>query len=105
MNEERTKKRILKGLVIFLIVAVISSVCITFAFYKSEPLYVKNEIGEKYIDAKGNPEVYYKDLFGNTFYLINGKREYSAVPSYKDSHTFDSEGHIITTTEPTSAES
>lgn len=103
MNKESDKLYVLR--VIGIIIAVIiSMLCMVFAFYQPEPQYVKNEKGENYVDANGNLDVYYKDLFGHTYRLINGKREYCAVPYMRDTRTYDSNGHLITTTEPTSAE-
>ena len=102
MNKKSNKGHILKRLGISVAV-IVALFCIAFMIYKSEPQYVKNEKGENYLDENGNPSVYYKDLFGHTFYIENGRRLYCAVPVMIDTRPYDSNGHLITT-EPTSTE-
>lgn len=102
MDGTSKKRDVFKGICIFIGVVVLAVVC-AFALYKSEPQYVKNEKGENYIDANGNPEIYYKDLFGRTFIYADGLRLYVAKPTVRYSRPVDINGNIITT-EPITVE-
>lgn len=74
-------------IVVITIVTFIALFALIFCLYDSPAKLVKNEKGEVYINADGNPIIYYTDLFGNSFQIIDGKRDYSAEPAFVGSDT------------------
>ena len=83
-TNETSKKKSKKKLVIHLVSAVVLVLALfllVFALYDTPAKYVPTADGEIYLDASGEPILYYEDLFGRTFYVENGKRLYAAVPA------------------------
>ena len=82
MNNITTKKNKIKYILLF-VVLVIFVFALVFSLYDSPAKYVTKPDGSIYLDDKGEPILYYKDLFGFEFYQDSGKRDYAAVPDYK----------------------
>lgn len=70
------------GIIISVVLAVAIIFGLSYFLYDSPAKYVTTADGSIYLNDKGEPVLYYKDMFGLTFYDNNGKREYAAVPAY-----------------------
>lgn len=66
---------------VIVLVALIISIFLSVFFYYSPAEYVKTANGEIYL-VDGEPYIYHRDLFGNTFIFDDGVRVYVAIPNY-----------------------
>lgn len=73
-----------KTINIFVLIVLIVSILLSVFFYYSPAEYVKNSNGEIHL-VNGEPFIYHKDLFGNTFVFDSGTRVYVTVPVYAGS--------------------
>lgn len=71
---------------VLVLISLIVSIFLSVFFYYSPAEYLKNSAGEIYLN-NGEPYIYHKDLFGNTFIFDNGVRVYVAIPNYRDATT------------------
>lgn len=81
INSGKTSSK--KMTAIKIIVVVFAAILIflgVFFLYDSPAEYVVTQDNKVYLDKDGEPYLYYKDLFGKTFTVENGKRAYHAVP-------------------------
>ena len=76
MSESKIKKVLLFSIIPLLIILFV----LIFFLYDSPAYYVKTPSGSIYLDQKGEPIIYYKDIFGRDFYNEDGKRAYATVP-------------------------
>ncbi len=76
------KRNIVIKIIIILLLLVISFLAIFFYYCPAD--YVKTEDGEVYL-VNGEPQIYHRDMFGNTFVFDNGVRVYVAIPEYAGS--------------------
>ena len=84
---KNSKIRCSASKVVFVILAIVFIFLGIFFLYDSPAKYVPTQDGDVYINSDGKPILYYTDIFGNTFYEENGKREYAAVPKYIDTQS------------------
>ena len=66
---------------VVVLVVLIISIFLSIFFYYSPAEYVKTADGDVYL-VDGEPVIYHKDLFGNTFVFDDGVRVYVAIPNY-----------------------
>lgn len=76
LNLNKNKKK-----VVYIILSIAAIFLLVFCLYDSPAKYVPNQDGKIYLNQKGEPIIYYTDLFGNEFYQDGIRRVYAAVPA------------------------
>lgn len=73
-----------KAINVIVLVLLVINILLSIFFYYSPAEYVKTSNGEVYL-VNGEPYIYHRDIFGNTFIFEDGVRVYVTIPVYAGS--------------------